>query len=351
MRTLTLSIPGLLGPQAAVHPDDLPDLPVFNWLVSRATQQTYLNIPASYQLCHLFELSRHEGQDFPIAAISRLSDDNQHPDGIWLRADPVHVSADRDGLILLDKHRFSLSQHDALAIASELKALFSSRGLQLEVPVASRWYVRIPERKDLVTTPIDQVIGKDVLPFMPVGDDRIEWIQLMNEVQMTLHDCEANHRREQDKQLAINSVWFWGYGELPDIINRKWSLVIGEDMLAKGLAMLSATPFQELQSDFSQHSLPDNDFDGLISFHSFNSFNHYQDLEGWIEALIALEQNWLVPIQQQLKSGKLDQLIILTERLRFDIARQSRFHFWKRGKSLISIRSAFENRDAKVNDS
>ena len=142
MRSLTVFIPGLFGPDIKIHPDDLPSLPALDYFLTRGTHQTLEKKSPSTTLCALFGLFADEGRDLPIAAISRLSDDNQHPEGHWLRADPVHVSADRDGLILIDSHQFVLSQHDALALATDINQLLSPYALELEVPVSNRWYLK-----------------------------------------------------------------------------------------------------------------------------------------------------------------------------------------------------------------
>lgn len=344
MRTLTLTLPGLFGPDMPVRGEDMPELPVLNWLLSRSSQSECHTPSASYQLCELFHVPASEQGDYPIAALTRLGDDNQKPEGIWLRADPVHVSAGRDGLILLDHHRFNLARHDALALASGLSDLVNSKQLKLEITVPERWYIRLKEPQALKTTPIDRVVGKDVLRFMPTGDDRIEWIQLLNELQMSLHACEINQQREADRQLPVNSVWFWGYGELPDIIERKWSVVIGDNILAEGLAMISATPFQQLQQAYTAHQFPDGDYDAIVSFTSFDTFDHYHDLEGWLDALIELERNWLHPVKQALVGGTLDELTLVTKRKHFRFQRKQRFSFWRCGKTLLTERPAGHSR-------
>ena len=306
--------------------------------LSRANQQSIKISPPSYQLCELFGLGKTADADYPVAAISRLSDDNQPPAGFWLRADPVHISADRDGLILLDATRFRLSQHDALALAAGVNQVLEPRGMQLEVPVPYRWYIKLAEPQHLITTPIDMVVGKDILPFMPTGDDRIAWIQLLNEIQMTLHAAEINQQREQERQLPINSLWFWGTGVLPSRIDRNWSWVISDGMLARGLAMVAATPFQELPDYFPE--LPDIEtgFNGLIAFQRLQRFNYYHDLEGWFEALQELDENWLQPLRTELNKKHLDQVTIRTDSMLFTLNSKARYRFWKRKQNLLSFK-------------
>ncbi|MBL1141248.1 MAG: hypothetical protein HND53_04370 [Proteobacteria bacterium] len=336
MRSITLYIPGLFGPDIAIHPDDLPSLPALDWFLSRGEHQTVQRISPSYTLCELFGLSSEQG-DHPVAAISRLSDDNQHPEGLWLRADPVNVTADRDGLILIDNNRFTLNQRDALALAADINLLFEPYGISLEVPVPTRWYLRVKENYEIKTVPVDSIVGKDILPFMPTGDDRINVIQLMNDIQMTLHNSDVNKRREQERQLPINSVWFWGYGELPKIIDRHWSFVSSDEILAKGLSMIAATPFQELPDSYKDIKDKGSSFNGLIVLNSFQKYSHYHDLEGWLEALLFVEENWFAPLQTTLKKKELDQLTIKTDINLITANKYSQYKFWKKKKNITCM--------------
>lgn len=338
MRSVTLYVPGLFGPDIAIHPDDLPSMPALDWFLTKGLHQKIQSDSASYTLCELFGLSSEQG-DYPVAAISRLSDDDQHPEGLWLRADPVHVSADRDGLILFDSNRFSLSQHDALVLAASINLLLEPYGMTLEVPVPTRWYLRVHEEYKLKTMPIDSVIGKDILPFMPTGDDRINFIQLMNDIQMTLHDSDINKKREQDKELPINSVWFWGYGELPEIIKRHWSFVASDEMLAKGLSMIAATPFEALPESYQSIKGKGDSYNGLIIVNSFQKFSYYNDLEAWLEALLYVESNWFAPLLNALKSKELVQLTIRTDINSIGLDSHSRYKIWKKQKNLYSFKN------------
>ena len=338
MRKLTLYIPGLLAPAMPVHPEDLPALPALDWLLSRARFQPQDMQPVSSCLCELFEFPKKSKADYPIAAITRLCDDNQPVSGKWLRADPVHASPDRDGLILFDRERFKLSQHDALALAADIRDLITPLGMTLEVPVPYRWYLKVPADLDLMTTPLDAVVARDMLPNMPAGPNSQQLVRLMNEVQMTLHNAEVNLQRQQQKQLPVNSVWFWGLGELPDMIERRWSQVIGDDVVARGLAMLAATPLQSLPDNLDAIEFRQTDFDTLLVMDAFQRYSHYPDLEGWFDTLLHYEQNWFAPLLDAIRTNRIEQLAINTGQGIFEINRQSRFWFWKKQKTLASFK-------------
>ncbi|HIF51424.1 MAG TPA: hypothetical protein EYQ42_07870 [Thiotrichaceae bacterium] len=336
MRSLTVFIPGLFGPDIAIHPDDLPGMPFLDWFLTKGIHQTIKLNSASYALCELFGLSSEQG-DHPVAAISRLSDDNQHPEGLWLRADPVHVSADRDGLILIDSNQFVLNQRDALALAADINKLLEPHGVNLEVPDPYRWYLKVHEDYKLKTTPVDSVAGRDILPFMPSGEDKVKLIQLMNDIQMTLHDSDVNKRREQEKTLPINSVWFWGYGKLPKIIERHWSFVASDEILAKGLSMVAATPFEVLPETYNEITDKGSNYNGLIVINSFQKYSYYHDLEGWLEALLMVESNWFAPLLKALKQKKIDQLTIKTDINSITMNKNSKYKFWNKKKNIYSL--------------
>ena len=337
MRKLTVYIPGLFGSDMSFHSDDLPDTPALNWMISKA----HINITEStspvYTLCHFFGLDDEQGEDLPIAALSRLNDDNQFPEGCWLRADPVHAVADRDSLILFDHNRFSLNQHDALALAADINKLLETHDLKLEVPVPHRWYVKIPDSYNLITTPIGNVIGKNILPFMPIGDNADQFIKLMNEIQMVLHNSDINQKREQEKMLPINSIWFWGSGSLPEMIKRKWSFVVSDEPVAKGLATISATHFKQLPEHFDHIDKEQTDCNGLIVINEFEKFMHYNEYDDWKKILSRYEDNWFLPLLSYLKSKQLDQLEIKTDSMLVSLNNLSRYKFWKQTKHLTSL--------------
>ena len=338
MRSLTVYIPGLFGPDIAIHPDDFPSLPSLNWMLSKGNHHISRSTSASYDLCELFGLIAKEENDLPIAAISRLIDDNQPSEGVWLRADPVHVRADRDGLILIDNNQFTISQHDALALASDINIILRPYELELEVPGPYRWYLRIKEELKIRTTPVDSIIGRDILPFMPSGDDCSNLIRLMNDIQMTLHNSDVNKKREQEKMLPINSLWFWGCGALPKNIEHQWSFIASDEILAKGLAMISATPFNDLPDKYSEIRNMNISYNKLLVINAFKKFSYYHDLEGWFEALVTYEENWFSPLRDALMRREIDQLHIKTDVSVINLSKGSRYKVWKKQKNIYKIK-------------
>lgn len=339
MCKLTVFIPGLWGPDVAFHAADLPALPALNWLLGRGRRErSVAQVSPSYDLCALFGLGQGSEGDYPIAALTRWSEGGRRPRGLWLRADPAYVVAGRDGLVLFDQRRFNLSRSEAHELAAAVRPLLKPHGLALQVPGPRRWYIRASAGLALRTTPLDAVAGRDILPRMPGGDDRIKLARLLNEIQMTLHAASVNEQRRQQGLLPINSLWFWGYGALPASIERRWSFVAGDEGLAKGLALLAEIPFQWLPEHYDGlESGPDN-ASGLVVISALQRFSDYQDPEGWLAALPDYEANWFLPLQRAFKSGRIARLEIRTGQDRITLGKQARFQFWKSAKTILSFR-------------
>ena len=56
--------------------------------------------------------------------------------------------------------------------------------------------------------------GGEPADLLPAGNEGSVWRRRMNEAQMVLHAHPGNEAREARGELPVNSVWFWGAGEL-----------------------------------------------------------------------------------------------------------------------------------------
>jgi len=318
-----------MGPNIRLAAEDLPAVSQLDGFLAKARHfdRDYHGLTSS--LFELFGFSREPGQDFPSAAVSRLSDAEDYPEGVWLRADPVHLTADRDGVVLMDHNVFDINQHDALAIAAEIRGLFESEDMELEVPVPTRWYLHLKNPAAIQTHEISRVVGRNIQPFLPHGDDKAGWHRLLNEIQMTLHDAEINQQRQNRGLLAINSVWFWGMGKLPDLCPRVWSKVYADDDVTRGLAMLSATPFTELPDDISEIDIEQENISCLVVISAGVRFTQYNEPEKWAGFLQELEAKWFIGLESLLKSGFLQQVVIITEQGTFKLKKSSLLKFWR----------------------
>ena len=335
MHSLTLYIPGLLFPSSGLMQDTLPSTPSLDSIFTYGRHTSLLPSTYTDALARLFNHKGSARQDFPVAAITRLVDEETDTDGIWMRADPVHLVADHAGLILEDNSSFSLDQHDALVLAADIATIFSELDMQLEAPTTQRWYLRMSKKPAIVTTPLHEVVGRDIDRFMPKGKDQAAWANIMNEVQMVFHNSEINLNRQRQGEKAVNSLWFWGCGKLPGASRCPWTRVFTDDVTCQGLARLSGIEGLELPDqphDIIRQSSPQDRILAVISF----GLRHcqYGDLPGWQDFIVYLDQFLFGEITEGIRSGRISELNLLTEERKIYVDKKSFRKFWRRHKPL-----------------
>lgn len=337
MSSLTFLIPGLKGPFPGIHKDDIPRFPALETLLAKARTRRSGYRTFYQHLCGLFGIEKERGRDLPIAPLSRLVDDTGRPDGIWVRADPVHLKAGLNDLMLIDSSAIPLSQHDAILLGTPLHDVFSELGWVFEIPMAKRWYLKLDDFPDVETTELTEVRGRDVQHLMPRGGDRPRLDRVLTEVQMMLHNNQHNLEREWRGEPVLNSLWFWGCGRLPDIMNVPWSRVVSDDPVARGLATLSRTPFSSPPETAASLLEGINGADSILLVREDHQVNvSYQDFSSWQESMSDMEDRWFTPALNAVKQGDLDRVTIITDGIEYRIGRYSLKKFWGGRKAVIS---------------
>jgi hypothetical protein len=298
--------------------------PALQRLLAASRRQT-IDLPLPAVLCSEFGLEAEAG--WPLAALSWLGEGNDPGQSFWLQADPVHLALQRDYFSLSHPAPLALSRPHAETLTAELNRHFAADGLQFhlgrERADGARWYLRLPGTPDLHTSLPQQVVGQDIRPFLPQGQDAATWQRLANEIQMLLHDHPVNQAREAAGQLPVNSLWFSGGGVLPRMQSSAAIQVFSDLPLAMGLAQASG----------AQHAPLPQDAAAWIA-----------DARGQTSLLVLAatdrtEQDWFVPLLRALRERKLARLELhlemgghtLSARLRwFDLLLRP----WHRPRSL-----------------
>ncbi|HKK05146.1 MAG TPA: hypothetical protein VKA50_04790 [Gammaproteobacteria bacterium] len=319
MHSLTLFLPGLLGPMpafAALPAGELPDLSCLENLLGRAEHHAAAVAPGvEAGLFSLFDIPPAPDADPPVAAVTRLLDGGEPDARWWLRADPVYLQADTDSAVLLAHDELRLTPAEAAQLAGEIQAVFGEDGWQLQALHPARWYLTLPAAPRLRTHALGEVLGRNVRPFLPAGEDGRLWHRHLNEIQMLLHASAVNAEREASGRLPVNSLWFWGGGTLPPKPagrRSSWAGVWADEPLAQGLAALSGATFSALPSD-GQDWLRGESVPGehLLYVDDLRAPAASADPFEWVGALEAVQARWLVPLHRALQTGRLAELVLL----------------------------------------
>ncbi|MBI3715903.1 MAG: hypothetical protein HY255_07925 [Betaproteobacteria bacterium] len=301
---LTILAADLLPPPAFVPAQALPRLPALDWLLAKGNT-------ASQPGAFLEEALQAEcGCAEPVAPLTLLADGGTPGRECWLRADPVHLAVQRDNVQLLDSHVLQPTLDEAHAIAATLNAHFLQDDLQIVVRHDARWYVRVPEADLPVAVPLWRVSGASVFERLPTHSGRINWRSLQNEVAMLLHDHPVNQAREAAGQPAINGLWFWGGGALPEkAAHHEPRRIVASLALARGIALHRGDALADLPDSID--GLPAAVEPTLVVLHQATRALRGNDVAGWMAAVETMHANWFAPAKQKLLAGEIATLTLL----------------------------------------
>jgi hypothetical protein len=191
------------------------------------------------QLCRYFNL-RPTG--WPMAAMTRQLDFRDASGSRWLRADPVHVRPDMTGARMLAWGNLGVDASEAEEFLRALRPLFGDAGMPITHAHPERWYLQLARDAKVPEFAAPEIaLGRDLLEMLPAGPEGARWRALLNEAQVILHNHPANQRRAARRAVAVNSLWFWGAGVLPDAVTSRVDRVRSEDAELLALARLAGS--------------------------------------------------------------------------------------------------------------
>lgn len=310
-------------------------LPALEWLFAHGTLTR--SVGRGLEACLLQQFGI-EGA-LPIACYTQLADGGTADGAYWLRADPVHLQAQRDQLVLVDSAMLAITADEAGALTATLNQHFAQDKLRFIPRHPARWYIALDTAADLTTHPLPQIAGRAINERLPSGAEGQRWNQLLNEAQMLLHAHPINQMRETQGQPAINSVWVWGGGAAQALEPSSWGGMWADDALARGLAIAARTKVHDLPPHATPFLAEAKTGDThLVVLDGLRRAAWYGDDAAWREGLARLEANWIKPLLHALRRGRVSEMTLhaIGEQgcLTVTSNRVRRWQFWRRSKSL-----------------
>ena len=365
---LTLLIPDLIPPPTFIARQDLPAMPNLQTLLAmgdiKRQPGRFLEESCLHELGLKFIASN------PVAALTLLADGGTPGDDMWLRADPVHLHISRDNVQLMDSHVIEPTMDEAQAIVETLNRHLSNDGLVIEARDAARWYLKIPHAEIPDTTPLWKANGTNVFDHLPAnGEGKINWRSLQNELQMVLHDHPVNIARQEQNQLPINGLWFWGGGSfrvaeptakpantahMLAIRNNKnllltptvkgpakpeypYKLLLAKLALARGLAVRNKLAISALPAGYGL--MPIASTHNIVVLHQPTKAIRAGQRHDWMIAAQAIDTDWLQPIRAAIVDRTIESftLILPNESVSFrvNVVGPQPWDFWKILKPLV----------------
>ena len=248
---------------------------------------------------------------WPVAALTRQLDAGDAAQSSWLRVDPAHVAPDMGGARMLSHgEALALTAEDTAQLLPALRPLFGDAGFALDAPRPSRWYLRLSRESKLPAFAApDEVLGEDLFAHLPEGDLGRRWRALLTETQVVLHNHPWNAMRASLGKPAVNSLWFWGAGTLPDFVRTHYKQVKGNDIVLRALA--DAAGVAGTASDAEE-------VDALVDL------RHLRDL-----ALVAHDA--VQPLLEAVRKRELQSLTLdFEDGAIFQLRRDQRWRFWRK---------------------
>jgi hypothetical protein len=192
---------------------DANNLPLLNRMLSRAVP---LSFPSAQEpvLSRYFRLG---ATPWPWASITREYDRGDAQNHTWVRADPAHWQVGSTGGHLCAVGDFGLSNAEVEALYATLTPFFAEHHYEFSAPAPNRWYLRALKHATVVPhfEHPDIAVQRHWSALLETNKEEMTAQQLLNEVQMVLHQHSVNNARMQNGQKTINSLWFWGAGCFP----------------------------------------------------------------------------------------------------------------------------------------
>ncbi len=289
------------------------------------------------------------------AATSLLGDGGTPGTTHWLRADPVQLTVDRDALVLADACVFSITADEATALAQTVNAHFAPT-LAFDVTTPLRWYARLNEgfaatapATAIQWTPVHAARGQAIQGNLPQGAEAMRWNAIANEVQMLLHEHPVNTAREGRGEPAINSLWFWGAGGIATPEARAFDQVHANDPVIRGLVQSAGGNASVLPASAPEWLRIARDSGrALVMLDGLSGPAAYADHAGWMTQAHHIEREWLDPLLEALRRGRIGMLSITalgsrdssaneesgSSGIEVEVVRGDLRRFWRRIKPL-----------------
>ncbi len=324
--SVEIIVPGLFGPLPGVAPEQR--FPFLDTLLGRARRLAApLQTDTVRTLLDLCGRPVPADAEPPTGALAALGRELPAELRAWACADPVHLRADRDRLLLFDQTHFELDDSDCDAFRDAFNAHFADRDIRLHIAARRHWFVSLPEPPRVRTATLEEVSGRAITSFMPRGADA-SWLRaLLNEIQMLFHDLDVNRRRAERGRLPVSGLWLHGFGLLPDASELCFpaSRVIGDNAVLRGIAALLEHDHETVQRD----PLRAGD---LIVWDDILPAVLEADPDAWVKAVERFSR-WLEP---QVGTAPRKQRFVIrsADGQAHECTPAMRKHFWKRGWRL-----------------
>lgn len=263
-----------------------------------------------------------------VAAVTYALDSGSNTNSVAMRADPVHLRAEADRLVLFPAEATGISRQESHRLLDALNREIGDDSFAFCFGEADRWYLKSDSKPSGRWFGPDEVEGHDILGFLPDGPDNAMTRKLINDAQMVLHEHPVNEARRERGDAEINSIWPWGWQSQPVATELTGcDIVVAANPYAKGLARLVRAQAQEPLVDPVQ----DATGSGVIVYDDVERASRDGSAGAVESSLERLDRLYVAPLLAGLKRGGIKTIRLAdTSGWCYTIDRRDVWKVWRR---------------------
>ena len=294
-----------------------PRWPHLAALLAHARSNAIANAAAEQCLAMLTGASHEQAMAISVAAITAQIDSKGPLGADIMRADPVHLRVEPQGLVLFQNAATLPSAAEADSLIDELNRRLPDLRLWRGTH-AGRWYLPFADAARTTTVSPGVADGRPLAGCMPSGPGAPAVTKIMTDIQLVLHDAEVNKERDAGGVPQLNALWLWGGGRVPEHLPSGVDWIAGDDVLSAGLAAHVGIEWrrqvapQTVVNGFSEHAhqrglvvlgAPSGAVDDPRSEFDLDDFEH----------------NWCPVLAHALRTRALTELCLVTDRTHYTV--------------------------------
>ena len=325
--TVQLVLPGLFDfPLGELTPGLLDNkLPHLNRLLRLATPRPNRAYTIDEMLKAVMGLEGPAG--LPLAQAFGQSEIHK-PEHLLL-SQAVHLQAGLHSAVIVPIPNYTENLKDINIIINDLNELFKvdynitaiADGLFLVQLHACSAPTHFPH--------ILSVLGKTANPYIEQSRQFLHWYQLLNEIQMFMHQHEINVERIRRGLLPINSLWCWGAGGLPPAFDATPGWYCDDPVLNQFARSLELKP--ESCSGVAEIDIATDSVVIDLRLLELLKTGMAKDLD---PLLLEIDSDLLQPLMRAVEKHRCRLTLLAGYDVNFELGPGARFKFWRPHRTL-----------------
>ena len=259
------------------------------------------------------------------------------PDDIAFRCNLVTLQFDGTKTFMEDFAAGHVTNAEAKEIILDLDKEIGSKEIRFYPGVSYRHLMvmkdgaaKFSNLEKLELTPPHDIIGREISPFLPKGNQGDPVLSLMNGSRPLLKDHPVNLNRKARGLRPANSIWLWGQGRSPRMITLKERFglegyVISAVHLLKGIGILAGLEALEVpgatgyfdtnydgKAQYALRGLKEKDF-VYLHVEAPDEAGHMGDLRLKIEAIERFDEKIVGAILKGMKDFERYKVLVLPD--------------------------------------